>query len=182
MSTGYKIGKDDHAYFVTLTVIDWVDIFTRKIYRDIILESLTYCRQEKGLRVWAYVIMSNHVHCILSSPHCNLSNIIRDFKRYTAIKILKSIRAQPESRRDWMLKRFEFAAKSSVRNGQHQFWMHNNHAEKLVSRKFVAQKLHYIHLNPVRAGWVEHTDEWMYSSARNYANKTSLIEIDHLEI
>lgn len=182
MTTGYLINNQNSAYFLTFTVVDWVDIFTRKIYRDIILESLTYCRNNKGLKVWAYVIMSNHVHFIWSVKENNLSSVLRDFKRHTASKILKSICDSNESRRDWMMKRFEFAAKSNVRNGPHQFWMHENHAEELTTLPFTVQKLNYIHLNPVRAGLVEKPEDWLYSSARNYLYQPSLIEIDLMDI
>lgn len=182
MTTGYKINKTSTAYFMTFTEVDWVDVFTRKLYRDIILDSLTYCRQHKGLNVWAYIIMTNHMHCILSAMNNDLSNVLRDFKRHTASKILKEIASPEESRRDWMFKRFEFAAKSNARNGQYQFWVHDNHAIELTSAAFTAQKLDYIHLNPVRAGFVNNASDWLYSSASNYELKPSLMEIDLMDI
>ena len=149
---------------------------------DIILEAFTYCRKYKGLRIWAYVIMSNHIHCIWSAPEENLSNIIRDFKRYTAVQILAQMQSNQESRRQWMLKRFEFAARSNLRSSHFQFWTHDNHPEILLTPKFTAQKLDYIHLNPVRAGLVENSYDWLYSSARNYMNMYPLIEIDLMDI
>jgi REP element-mobilizing transposase RayT len=103
MSTGYQIYNQSGSYFLTLQVVDWIDIFSRKVYRDIILDSLDYCRKNKGLQIWAYVIMTNHIHCILSAENGNLSDIIRDFKRHTASKILAEIQESPESRKDWML-------------------------------------------------------------------------------
>jgi REP element-mobilizing transposase RayT len=67
MPTGYQI-KDQHALlYVTLQVVYWVDIFTRKTYRDIAIESLQYCQQEKGLEIYAFVIMSNHIHLVAKS-------------------------------------------------------------------------------------------------------------------
>ena len=62
MSTGYKIGKDDSAYYLTFQVIGWVDLFTRQVYRDIVVESIKFCQANKGINLFAYVIMSNHVH------------------------------------------------------------------------------------------------------------------------
>ena len=182
MTPGYKIDKSSTGYFLTFTVVDWVDVFTRKVYRDIIIDSLKYCRENKGLQVWAHVIMTNHMHCILSAKDNNLSVILRDFKRHTASKILKAIASSEESRKDWMLKRFEFAAKRNVRNGQYQFWEHDNHAVELNSAAFTAQKLDYIHLNPVRAGFVDSASDWIYSSARNYEFKSSIMEIDVMDI
>jgi REP element-mobilizing transposase RayT len=182
MSTGYKIDDKSGLYFLTFQVVDWVDVFTRKVYRDIILESLAYCRIHKGLQVWAYVVMSNHVHCILSASNENLPDLVRDFKRHTATKILKEIKESNESRRDWMLKRFEFAAKGHSRNSELQFWTHENHAIELFTHEFSCQKMAYIHENPLRSGLVQNAEDWMYSSQRNYCGLESLIEIDLLDI
>jgi len=122
------------------------------------------------------------MHSIMSAKNGNLPAIIRDFKRHTASHILKAIQFPEESRRDWMMKRFEFAARSNVRNTEHQFWTHENHPIECVSEKFLSQKLNYIHLNPVRAGLVEKGEDWLYSSARNYMLLPGLMEIDMLEL
>jgi len=110
MSTGYKIIEQDKLHFITLQVVDWIDIFTRKKYRDIIIENLAYCQQHKGLEIYAWVIMSNHVHLLLKSNTNNLSGTIRDFKSYTSKKILEEIDESDESRKEWMLRLFKQAA------------------------------------------------------------------------
>jgi len=182
MTTGYQIYNQHHTYFLTLQVIDWVDVFTRKIYRDIILESLTYCRVHKGLRIFAYVIMTNHIHVIVESETNRLSDILRDFKSFTSKKILKTIAEGNESRKDWMLKRFEFAARSNKRCSDMQFWTHENHAIEIYSDQFLSQKMAYIHNNPVRAGFVENPGDWLYSSQSNYTGRPALIDIDILDV
>jgi hypothetical protein len=108
----------------------------------------------------------------------NLPDVIRDLKRHTASTILKAIQTPEESRRDWMMKRFEFSARSNIRNSDYQFWSHDNHPEELITGKFTSQKLNYIHMNPVRAGFVEKPEDWLYSSARNYLCQPSVLEID----
>jgi len=110
MSNGYLIHNPAATYFLTLQVIDWVDVFSREIYRKEIINSLTYCRKEKGLILYAYVVMTNHLHIIVRAENENLTDVLRDFKKFTASQILRLIKAGPESRQDWMLKRFEFAA------------------------------------------------------------------------
>ncbi len=162
--------------------MDWVDAFTRKVYRDIVLDSMDYYRKHKRLQLWAYVIMTNHVHCIMSSSNGNLPDIVRDFKRHTATAILEEIKHASESRKDWMLKKFEFAVRRHKRNSEFQFWTHENHAMELISHPFNCQKMAYIHLNPVRCGWVEKAEDWMYSSQRNYSGLESLIDIDLMDI
>ena len=116
MPTGYQIYDQYGTYVLTFQVVDWVDIFSRKSYRDIVIKSMEYCRKSKGLKIWACVIMTNHVHCIVSSSAGRLSDTIRDFKRFTATTILSEIKSSTESRKDWKLKRFEFATKRHKRH------------------------------------------------------------------
>ena len=147
MSTGYQIHNQCATYYLTLQVIDWIDIFTRKNYCDIIIESLDYCRKNKGLEIWAYVIMSNHLHLIVSAKDENLSAVLRDFKRHTARKILQTISSISESRRAWMLERFKLAASRHKRNHQYQFWTHESESDAMLGDTqtvllFVPLKLH----------------------------------------
>jgi putative transposase len=103
MPTGYQIINQGNAHFLTLQIVSWVDIFTRKVYKDIIVDALNYCIKHKGLIVYAYVIMSNHLHIITQSDGDNLSGIIRDFKSFTSKEMLKYIKSGKESRDKWML-------------------------------------------------------------------------------
>ena len=178
MSTGYQIKEQDGLYYVTFQVVYWIDIFTRKRYNDIFIESLEYSIVNKDLEVFAYVIMSNHVHLILRSKTKNLSQTIGDIKKYTSKRIIQSIKEEPESRRDWMLFMFEHAAKKHSRNKQYQFWTHENHAVYLYSNKFIDQRIDYIHNNPVKAGIVVNAEDYLYSSARNYSSMDAVIDIN----
>jgi REP element-mobilizing transposase RayT len=181
MSTGYKISEQDKLYYITLQVVDWIDIFSRQKYRDIIIENLTYCQKNKGLDIFAWVIMSNHIHLIVRSETAELSATLRDFKSYTSKVILEEIKTSSESRKDWMLQLFKDAAFKHVRNSEYQFWTHENHAEILHSNKFIQQKLGYIHNNPVRAGIVFNAEEYKYSSAIDYADGKGLLEVILIE-
>ncbi len=180
MSTGYQIREQDKLYYITTQVVYWIDVFTRQRYRDIVIDSLRYCQKEKGLDIFAYVIMSNHVHLIVRSGNENLSQTVGDLKKFTSRQIIKSIETEPESRREWMLWMFKHAAEKHKRNKNYQFWTHENHAVLLYSEQFIKERLLYIHDNPVRAGIVEHPEDYLYSSARNYASSESVLEIDLL--
>jgi len=177
MPTGYQIKEQDQLYFVTLQVVEWVNIFTRQKYRDIIIDNLGYCQKNNGLELFGWVIMSNHLHLIARCEKEGLSNLLRDFKSYTSKKILQEIEASTESRKEWMLKIFKDAAFKHKRNSDYQFWTHENHAEVLYSNKFMEQKLEYIHTNPVRAGIVNSPEEYRYSSAKAYADEDGLLEV-----
>jgi REP element-mobilizing transposase RayT len=162
--------------------VDWIDVFTRPIYRDIAIDSLKYCQKNKGLQVFGYVIMSNHIHLIANSPDGHLSDTLRDFKKFTAKTIIANIKESDESRREWMLNRFEFNAQRHSRNENYQEWTHENHAIILYSNDFIQEKLDYIHNNPVRARIVEKPEDYLYSSARNYADLDSILEVAFVEL
>ena len=176
MSAGYKIDEKEGIYFLTFQIVEWVDIFTRKIYKDLIIESLDYCIKSKGLVVYAFVIMPNHIHLLAGSKQDNLSGTIRDFKKYTSNRIINLIKSGGESRENWMLSVFHKATLKHNRNTEYQVWTHENHAELIYSNLFVDQKLDYIHQNPVRAGWVIHAEDYVYSSASNYVENDGVLK------
>ena len=178
MKEGYVVRDQTLPHFITATVVDWIDIFTRQTYRDIVIESLDYCIKNKGMILYGYVIMSNHIHLIIQSEEGKLSDLIRDFKKFTAKSILEKIQNSPESRKEWMLERFKLAAQTHSRNKDYQFWQYGNHAEEIYSNEFMWSKLDYIHLNPVRAGLVAKASDYIYSSASNYVNNSGLLTIE----
>ena len=170
--------KSDKAYFITMTVVDWIDVFTRQNHREAIIESLKYCQNKKGLIIYAYVIMSNHIHMIIDTKdEIPLKDIIRDFKKFTSKKIITQIQNEPESRREWMLKLFEDEAEESTKHKYFKFWQDGNHAIEVYTEKFVWDKINYIHNNPVRAGLVKNQWDWIYSSASNYQDEESILDI-----
>ncbi|MBL7856571.1 MAG: transposase [Cyclobacteriaceae bacterium] len=129
MSRKYKIRDQDKLYFVTFTVVYWLDVFIRREYRDIFLASLRYCQQHKGLEVCAYCIISSHVHLIIGRHgEASLESIIRDIKKYTSFKIIEAIRKNPqESRKEILIMLFEKAGTLNRNNTRHQFWQQHNH-------------------------------------------------------
>ena len=100
MKEGYIIREQEKAHFITATVVDWIDVFTRQVYRDCVIDCLNYCIANKGMIVYGYVIMSNHIHLIIQSEEVKLSDLVRDFKKFTAKNILEKIQSEPESRRE----------------------------------------------------------------------------------
>jgi len=180
---GYKIRNNEGIHFITFAVVEWVDVFTRKEYRDILLDSIRYCQKEKGLLVHAWCVMSNHVHLVISSKNNDTSDILRDFKKFTSKHIIRAITEnEQESRREWMLEIFTKAGTANSRNSGFQFWQQDNQPKELFSEKFTNQKLDYIHNNPVEAGIVEKAEDYLYSSARDYfyGKQCGLLEIDFL--
>jgi REP element-mobilizing transposase RayT len=182
MTTGYQIKDQYAAHYLTFQVVEWADIFTRKIYRDIIMDSFKYCCKNKGLEIYAFVIMSNHIHLIVKSKPGKLSGTIRDLKSYTSRKIIETIFAIGESRKTWLLMVFKYAANGHNRNEFYQVWTHENHAIELYSKSFIEQKINYIHQNPVKAGLVAKAEDYLYSSAGFYAGLPGAFEIEVLSL
>ena len=177
-SGGYKIREQAAPHFLTFTIMGWIDVFSRQRYRDIILDSLKYCQQNKGLLVGGYVIMTNHIHTIWTAQNENLSDIIRDFKTFTSKALTKNMVEEPESRRDWLDYMFKFYAKGSNKNDLYKFWTNDNHPEIIYTKDFLLTKLNYIHQNPVRAGFVTEPEHFLYSSASNYTNGNGIFNVD----
>ena len=162
MGHAYVIRDQGAVHFITLTVHQWVDVFSRATYVDILLESLQYCQKHKGLEVFAWVVMSNHCHLIVQARNENLSDIIRDFKKFTSKKIFRAIEENKrESRRQWLTMLLSY-------NGRIWFWQEGYHGEEVLTQEFYESKVNYIHLNPVRAGYVEKEEEYLWSSAGDF--------------
>lgn len=175
MALTYRIYNQQGTYFVTFTVNQWVDVFTRKEYIDILLDSLRYCQKNKGLEIFNWVIMSNHIHLIISSNKDGLSDIIRDFKKYTSRQIVEAIKSNPyESRKNWLL--WLLRDEENI-----LFWQDGYHAEEITSLEFYNSKQDYIHYNPVKAGLVEKQEEYIYSSCGEiYGTRQSALKLSKL--
>ncbi|WP_317125588.1 transposase [Rufibacter latericius] len=96
MSRHYRIHDQSKLHFVSFSTVHWVDVFVRPVYKEILVDSFNYCIQHKGLEVYAWCIMTSHVHAILGTTGQNpLEGIIRDLKKHTAKTILKAIADNP---------------------------------------------------------------------------------------
>ncbi len=182
MSEKYKFYDPDEMYFITPTIIGWVDVFTRSRYCELVLDSLRYCQKNKGLVIHAWVIMSNHLHLIVSrSSESTLQDIIRDFKRFTSIELIKQIKESNDSRKLWMLEVFRNAAANLKRVNSYKVWQDGNQPIALNSNEKIDQRLEYLHNNPVKAEIVYNQEDYIYSSAIDYTGGKGLLDIDLIE-
>ena len=143
MSTKYKIRDQTNLHFITFTVVEWVDVFTRSLYRNVLIDSLKYCQENKGLLLYAWCIMSNHVHLIISSKEgIKQEDIIRDFKKHTSKQLLKLIEEnKQESRKNWMLWIFKKAGDRNSNNKNYQFCRQDNHTIELYKNIVMEQRI-----------------------------------------
>jgi putative transposase len=188
MSRKYKFHDQSQIYFVSFATVNFIDVFTRDVYRFIIIDSLKYCIENKDLELYAWIIMSNHVHLIIGTRGEPMENILRDLKKHTSKKIVAAIAENPEeSRKEWMIWMFERAGKKNPNNTNIQLagrrTEQHNQPIQLDTVTKIRQRLDYLHENPVTAGFVDKPEHWRFSSAIDYyTNNKGLIEIINLEL
>lgn len=145
--------NNEQPHFITCTIQKWYYIFDRHNRFEIIANSLKYCQKNKGLKIYAYVFMLNHIHLIVSAP--NLSGFLCDFKKFTSNEIMKNIVATEPN----ILSLFP------KKNGKTKFWQETNFPKLIETEKFLRQKQEYIQNNPVRKQYVTEPENWYWSSA-----------------
>jgi len=181
MSRKYKFHNKEGLYFVSFATVCWLDVFTRDDYFQEVINTLTFCQENKGMEIFAWCIMTNHVHLIFRAKGNNPSELMRSLKTYTSNNIQKHISENnQESRKEWLLWMMEQAAKKSSNVKYRQFWRHDNKPIELWSSEVIYQKLNYIHMNPVVAGFVNQAEHWKYSSAVDFAGGKGLLELSEL--
>ncbi|MBK7885352.1 MAG: transposase [Chitinophagaceae bacterium] len=183
MSRKYKFTDNDKLYFVSFAVINWIDLFIRNEYKEVVVKSLEYCQREKGLELYGWCIMTSHVHLLIGSVKDPMQNIMRDLKRHTSEELHKAIQKNNiESRKEWMLWMMERAGKKNSNNINFQLWQQHNHPIEIINNEMAHQKLQYIHYNPVTAGFVAKPEDWLFSSAIDYYNGKGLLQIIKLDL
>ena len=163
----YRIyAEQTKLYFCTNTVVEWQCIFKEEKYFQIVLNSMKHCQEHKGLVLYGYIIMLNHMHLVVSyKEKCDLSSIMRDFKRHTSKKIAEEL--EKDNQRLFLYV-FRHAAEKRRHDIKYKIWQDDFHPEAIFSDKWLHEKLDYYHYNPVRKGYVERPEYWKYSSARNW--------------
>ncbi len=125
--------------------------------------------------------MTSHIHAILSAEvGKDLVGIIRDLKKHTSKQLIELIKTTPESRKEWLLNKFEYEAQRTKRGSNYLLWQEGYHAKLIETSSFLDTKLDYIHNNPVEGGFVSRSEDYVYSSARNYCGELGVIEVELL--
>jgi putative transposase len=159
-------------HFLTVTVVNWIPLFSSPPLAQILLDSLSFLHQQDRLTLYAYVILENHLHLIASAT--NLSKEIGDFKSFTARRIIDYLRAKRAER---VLAQLAFAKLHHKTNSQYQLWQEGTHPQQIQGIEMMRQKIDYIHYNLVKRGYVDEPVHWRYSSARNYAGVPGVLAV-----
>ncbi|UFH59972.1 REP-associated tyrosine transposase [Sulfurovum mangrovi] len=170
-----KIYEPTHPHFVTCTILHWIPIFTRKESVGIILDTLKFLQKQEDFKLYAYVILENHLHMVLQSN--NLQKTMESFKKFTANEILKLLKKENVST---LLEQLKFYKKAHKREKEYQIWEEGYQTKLIQTDAMMKSKIDYIHQNPVKRGYVDEAVHWRYSSAKNYEGGDGLIEIERL--
>ena len=180
-TTSYRIKDENALYFLTCATVEWIDVFTKRKYKEVFTHSVNYCIENKGLIVHGWVLMSNHFHFIARAEDgFKLSGILRDMKKHITKEIVEMVKSEPESRSDWLLDEMKKAGASNSKKQTYQLWRNDNHPIHLFKAQIIEQKLNYIHFNPVEEGIVDYPEEYSYSSAKDYKGMKGLLKVESI--
>jgi REP element-mobilizing transposase RayT len=175
MRSRYRIPQPHHAHFVTGTIVAWLPLFTKAARCDILVESLAYYRQAKGLMIHGWVILDSHFHAVLAAP--DLSQVLADLKRHTAQRLIEQLEKEHCT---WLLRQLRDCRLTHKPESLHQVWQEGSHPQALMSDRIMEQKLEYLHNNPVKRGLVASPEHWRYSSAHEWLeDAVPLLKVDH---
>jgi len=169
----YKIYDTNYPYFVTCTILHWIPVFTRPETVTIIIDSLKYLQKDVSLKVYAFVVLENHLHLIVQSE-----DVVKDmarFKSFTARSIIDYLKQQNAKT---ILEQLSFYKKAHKQGRDFQLWQEGMQSKQIQSAEMMKERINYIHNNPVKRGYVDEPKHWRYSSARIYEGSQGMLDIE----
>lgn len=167
MTEMYKI-QPNGLYFVTLTVVGGIDVFTRYEYCNLLVENLNYCIDHKRLRVYEYAILPSQLHMIadVEQGRGNLPKVLRDLKSMSAKQLLRAIAEHPEeTRKEWLMRLFHFFANRYQHDSDHHFWQFGNQPVDLGKLAKKEKPLPSPIDTLLKAKWVDDPRHYVFCSA-----------------
>ena len=173
--TRFRFGEGGKPHFLTAATVEWVTVFGMPGIADIVIQGLRFAREQRGMKIFAYAIMENHMHLVAQAN--NLPEIFRRFKSHSARQAIDALK----ERNHPALARMRFAKKSHKRESEYQFWQEDHRPRALGTPQEMRDAVNYVHMNPVKRGYVDLPEHWRYSSAREYAGEEGLVGVDEWE-
>lgn len=178
---------DEHGcYFLTLETVDMVDVFTKPVYKQIVVHTLNHFIEHKGLVVYGWCLMTNRLYLIAQAQrNVLLGDIRKGFKQFTSEKIIEAIHSEPAEKQSWMLHRFEKSAGLFSSQKKLECWKKVKEPLQIDCNKpeLMAEHLEFVHNAPVKERVVQYAADYYYSSARDYADGAAgLVKITKLAV
>lgn len=169
----YKIYEPTQPHFITCTILHWIPIFTRTQTTDIIFESLKYLQKTDNLKIYAYVILENHLHLVAQSD--DIAKSMAKFKSFTAREIISYLKKENAKT---ILEQLIFYKKAHKVDREFQLWQEGIQPKLIQGDKMMLDRMNYIHQNPAKRGYVDEAKHWRYSSARDYDGVCGLLDVE----
>ena len=152
-----------NLFFFTATILEWKHLLKNDEYKEIITQSMKFLVKDERVKIYAFVIMPNHIHLVwrIHEPHL-LQNVQRDFLKFTAQKMKAKLKTEnPEYLESYRV---------NAKDREFQFWERDPLSVELLSLNVIKQKIDYIHSNPIHPKWnlAQTIVDYKYSSARFY--------------
>jgi len=168
--------ESGHAHELTFSCFRRLPLLSRDRTREWLVEAIDEARVRERFDLWAYVIMPEHVHILIlpRDPDYEISRILWRIKRPVGRRAITYLRENAPS----------FLAKLRIKrdegNEETRFWQAGGGYDRNIIEPMTARRvIDYIHLNPVRRGFVEKPEEWVWSSARWYAGvRPVVLDVD----
>jgi len=153
--------------------LNWIPLFTRKESVEILLDSFKCLQEKDNFKLYAYVILENHIHILAQSD--DIGKSMAKFKIHTAKSLIKLL--QKENVKT-ILEQLIFNKKAHKSDREYQLWQEGIQPKLMQSDAMMISKIKYIHDNPVKGGYLDEAKHWRYSSARDYEGEDGLLEIE----
>jgi putative transposase len=168
------------CYFLTLNVVDRIDVFVRPTYKQVIADALNHFIEAQGVAIYAWCLMTCHLHLLVRTKEgYGPAYFERDFKKFTTPELIKAIEMEMDLRRSWMMQRFEDFSKSLKRIEKFNLWQNCSSPLRIDTEQpgLLLDRIDHIHENPVRERIVESPESYLYSSARDYAGIKGFVRV-----
>jgi REP element-mobilizing transposase RayT len=156
----FQVSRDNPAYYLTSVTHERLPIFQTEALKRVVCNAFDEARRSAGFMIFAYVIMLDHYH-VLTDNCCDIKDVLRYLNGISAKRIIDHLK---ENGHESSLAKLRIQQRENKH--KHSVYQHHPNALRVTGEDAFRQKVSYIHLNPVRAGLVEHPDEYLYSSAR----------------
>lgn len=170
--SNFKFYENEYPYFLTCSVVDGIDLFSDSRISQIILNAFVYLRTKMQVKIYGFVIMHNHIHLIAEGK--DLSEDVRRFKSFTAREIIRYLES---ANRSIFLERLKRGKRNHKKESTFQVWEEGSYPKQVNTLQKMTAFMEYIHFNPVKAGFVNRSEHWRYSSGLNYLGGEGLIPI-----
>ena len=162
-----------HLHFITCSCYRRLSLLGSAHARNAFVKTLGEVRGKYGFKLAGFVVMPEHVHLLMSEPvRDNPSTVLKMLKQRTSRRLrAKRRRRVPETQGSFSFVPVDVVSK--------QLWQRRFYDFNVWSQRKKVEKLHYMHMNPVKRGLVENPTDWPWSSCAFYQGKgKSLIGID----